>query len=359
MLVAGAPAAGVTAVAERLRDRVPDCRVVEADELSLGETPLLVVWVVSATAPLTAAEAARTAARTARTDAVVAVVNKIDDHRAWRQVLAVNRTRFPDATWVAAAAAPRLGAANVDDVVAALAAHRADPTLVRRNAVRARQAERAQRAQQLGELRQLRVEVLSAARQRCVAVRAELLAEVSAMHHARDVERAVRDRCREVRADVDAQLDDGVAALTALRVPRTSPGESPPMLPPPSGRRLESQLMIVLGVGFGVGAALVVARLAAALTAGLGWASALGAGAGVALTVWVVRARRLLGYRTRWERWTGDAVAALRIELEDAVTRRLIAVEAAHRTGADDGFRGYRSVGGPPGPIETSSESFL
>ena len=48
----------------------------------------------------------------------------------------------------------------------------------------------------------------------------------------------------------------------------------------------------------------------------------------MALTAWVVRARGLLHDRARWERWTADVLAALRIELEEAVASRVLSVSA-------------------------------
>ncbi len=318
VLVAGASRAGVTSVADRLRERMPDRRFVELPELVHGQLPIAVVWVVSATAPMTPDECARAGPRAG---AVVAVVNKIDDHRCWRQVLVLNAARLPTATWVAAAAAPRLGAPRIDDVATALAQQLADPSLAPRATARAREAERAAHARRRHQLHQLRFELMSAARHRCLAARAELLAEVSTMRSSRQVEDTVRTRCQQIRADLEAQLEEQVA------VPADAPVAPPQSLTTPltAGRRLETQLMVVLGAGFGVGVALVVARVTAALTTGPGWAWAAGGVAGLALTAWVVRVRGLLADRARWERWTSDVVAAVRIELEDVVAGRILA----------------------------------
>ncbi|MHA0285006.1 hypothetical protein ACXYX3_01010 [Mycobacterium sp. C3-094] len=349
VLVAGAARAGVSSVVERLRERMPDHRFVEVHQLPSGHAPVAVVWVVSATAPMTPAESGLAATVAAACDAVIAVVNKIDDHRAWRQVLAANAARLPAFTWVTAAAAPRLGPPCVGDLTAALAAQLADPTLVRRSAARARETERAAHTRRRYQLQQLRIELTSTVRQRCIAARAELVAEVSTMRRRGQVEDRVHARCAQVRADVETQFMRGVGETTL------TPGVPgcPPMLLPAAGRRLETQLMAVLGVGFGVGVALVVARLTATFAVGPGWASAAGGVAGIALSAWVVRARRLLHDRAHWERWAGDVVAALRIELEDAVAGRLLALDAAQSAPAwagGDGFRGYRSVAGRPGP---------
>lgn len=364
VLVAGAPRSGVRSVAARLRERMSGLRIVETHELAPGEVPIAVVWVVSATAPMTPDECDRAAAIVARTDAVIAVVNKIDDHRRWQQVLAANRTRWPAVTWVAAAAAPRLGPPRTDQLVAALGRQLADPTLARRAIARAREAERAAHARGRRQLHQVRLELTSSVRQRCLGLRTELLAQVSTMSSRRQVEDMVRIRCEDLRADVSALFEARIARLTLPPVAAAPPPQNLPV-PLTAGRGLETQLMVVLGAGFGVGAGLVVARLTAALT-GPGWASALGATAGVVLTVWVVRVRGLLADRARWERWTADVVAALRIELEDAVAGRILAamsaVEGAHGTpvaAGHDGFRGYRSVAGGTRPNKSSSESFL
>ncbi|WP_162938428.1 hypothetical protein [Mycobacterium kyogaense] len=322
VLVAGAARAGVTSVAYRLRERVPDCRVVEAHELTPGQVPVVLVWVVSATAPMTAAECVQAGAVAARAGAIIAVVNKIDDHRRWWHVLAANEARWPSPTWVAAAAAPRLGVPRIDDVAAALAHQLSDPLSVRRAAARAREAERAAYARRRVQLQQLRLELTSMVRRRCFAARAELVAQVATMRNRAQVEDLVRGRCQQIRADIEEELDAQVAARAPLPVLPDSP---PP--PFPSGRRLETQLMVVLGLGFGVGAALVVARLIATLTTGPGWASAAGGVVGVALTAWVVRARGLLHDRARWERWTADVLAALRIELEEAVASRMLTAD--------------------------------
>lgn len=357
VLVAGATRAGVTSVADRLRERLPERRFIEAHQLRPGQAPVAVVWVVSATAPMPPSQCARFDAVTAHTVAVVAVVNKVDDHRGWRQVLAANRARVPAATWVAAAAAPRVGKPCIDDVASALARQLADPTLARRNAAR---AERAAHAQSRYRLHQVRLELIAGARRRCAAARAELLSEVATMRGRPEVEERVRRRCREIRDEVCAAVEARVAELTALPVPPAPRPACASALPP--ARRLETQLMIVLGAGFGFGVALVVTRLAASLTSSPGWALGAGGVAGVAVTVWVVRVRGLLHDRAVWERWVGDVVSALRTDIEEMVSSRLLAVEAAQSTvlrGSVDGFRGYRSVAGRPGPTVASSESFL
>ena len=129
VLVAGPWLAGTSSVVAALRDRLPECSVLEADELAAGEAPVAVVFVVSATAPLTESDCALLDVVAADTDAVIGVVSKIDVHRTWREVLDADRAllteraaRYGDVVWVGAAAAPDLGPPVVDDLVATLTA---------------------------------------------------------------------------------------------------------------------------------------------------------------------------------------------------------------------------------------------
>lgn len=367
VLVTGTARAGVTSVLARLQQRMPAYRFVEASGLAVGEAPLVVVFVVSADAPMTRSDGTLAAAVTARTGAVIGVVNKVDDHRAWRRVLAADQDRLAAAAprlggvpWVTAAADPRLGEPSVDDLVAVLTRELADPDLAPRAAARARQADldaglaeleaeradvlRAHRSTRTGhaqwrhQLQRIRLELTHSARQRCAAVRADLLAEVAAM--TRRTRPAVADRVRQhcagTLAVVDDEIDARVAELT------TSPVPSPPEraiiapAPPRHARRLETQLMVVLGVGFGFGVAVVMARVAARLAGVLAVGGTVAAVlAGLAVTVWVVRARALLHDRALMERWVADAVAMLRTEVEDRVSARLLAVETARAVAVD------------------------
>jgi hypothetical protein len=146
----------------------------------------------------------------------------------------------------------------------------------------------------------------------------------------------VRQHCAGTLAEVDDEIDARVAELT------TSPVPSPPEraiiapAPPRHARRLETQLMVVLGVGFGFGVAVVMARVAARLAGVLAVGGTLApVRAGLAVTVWVVRARALLHDRALMERWVADAVAMLRTEVEDRVSARLLAVETARAVAVD------------------------
>ncbi|MCV7130033.1 hypothetical protein [Mycolicibacterium vanbaalenii] len=116
VLVAGPPRAGVSGVVAELRRRMPSHRFVEAGETGAPQRPAVVVFVVSAVAPITRSDCVLADRVAASTDAVVAVLAKIDDHRDWTAVLEANREclaghagRFGRVPWVGAAAAPRLG----------------------------------------------------------------------------------------------------------------------------------------------------------------------------------------------------------------------------------------------------------
>ncbi|RZT24389.1 hypothetical protein EV589_0099 [Mycobacterium sp. BK558] len=360
VLVTGTARAGVTSVLARLQQRIPAHRFVEASGLAVGETPQVVVFVVSADAPMARSDGALAAAVTARTGAVIGVVNKVDDHRAWRRVLAADRDRLAGIPWVTAAADPRLGEPSVDDLVAVLTRELTDPDLARRAAARSRRADldaglaeleaeradvlRAHRSTRTGHaqwrhrLQRVRLELTHSARQRCAAVRADLLAEVAAMTRRTRpaVEDRVRQHCADTLAEVDDEIDARVAELTA------SPVQAPPEraivapAPPRHARRLETQLMVVLGVGFGFGVAVVMARVAARLAGVPAVGGTVAAVlAGLAVTVWVVRARALLHARALMERWVADAVAMLRTEVEERVSARLLAVETARAVAVD------------------------
>ncbi|MCH9767781.1 MAG: hypothetical protein K0U70_08280, partial [Actinomycetia bacterium] len=140
----GPRSAGVTSMVEALRRRTPGRFFAEAQGLAPGDSPAAAVFVVSAVAPVTESDCALAELATTQTDVVVAVVSKVDDHRDWRGVLAVNRerlaeyaARFQHVRWVGAAAAPRVGAPLLDDLVQLLESQLDDPQVVRRNSLRA------------------------------------------------------------------------------------------------------------------------------------------------------------------------------------------------------------------------------
>lgn len=367
VLVTGPASAGVSSVASRLRARMPGCTVVDAADGSA--VPDAVVFVVSAVAPITESDCALAVRAAAQTDDVIAVLAKIDDHRDWRGVLAADRellgrhcARLQQVPWVGVAAAPRLGQPAVDELVALLEIRLADPDLGRRNRLRQKEfhdervrekvgALRSRREELAGELRlarsqnaiavrnrvqQARVMASQCVRTRCAAARTELgeQAATASRREIVDFQGRVRQRCDELAAEVDdevtvhlrrAAADLGLPAPPIATVRVVSVAD-----PPATSRRLETQLMTVLGAGFGLGVALVVVRL----LAGLGprptvAALAAGAIAGLGITAWVVGVRRLLHERAVLDRWVHETIAAVRTGLEERVALRVLAAEAA------------------------------
>jgi hypothetical protein len=384
VLVTGPWLAGSTSVARLLRRRRPDVEFVEADDLRPGDAPVAVVFVTSAAAPLTESDCAVLDSAAAYTDVVVAVVSRIDAHANWREVLAQDRrilaahgARYTDVPWVGAAAAPDLGAPRVDELLGALDSALADPTLPRRNRLRAwesrleatirrhhdavdgpgRQARvaalqderaealrgvrvsRSERAVALrSQMQQARVQLSYFARNRCASVRTELqedAAEVTRRGlpaHLGDVER----RLAEVVAEVDDGIVEhlgGVAAELGMPADRVAatPLSVPPVGPPPlRRRRLEARLATVVGAGFGLGVALSLSRLFADLAPAWTVAGAVaGALAGLAVAAWMVGTRTLLHDRAVLDRWISDRTAALRAALEESVATRVLATEMA------------------------------
>lgn len=319
--VTGAPLAGVSAVTRVLQARLPGYRVVEIAGLQAlppGERPAVVVFAVSAAAPMTASQAEPLDAAGPAVP-IVAAVTKIDVHRGWRAVLAANRdalTRrapeYADAVWVGVAADPDIGPEQTGELV---------------EAVRA-----AARRSRRPRLRQARVALAGEIRVRCAALRVELQGVTAALPAGRSEAFAdhVRYRAASVRADLDRVADGwlGVAAAP----PSTAPPEQYPPLP----RRpaLENRLAALLGAGFGLGVTLAAGRLLADLAPRWVPAGILGScAAGVALGWWVVRARRLLAERAALDRWVAEVTAALRTALQERVSERLLAAEALAAAG--------------------------
>ena len=383
VLVTGPPLAGVTSLVAELRRRMPGRSFAEASEVDPGTAPAAVVFVVSAIAPVTESDCALADLATAQTDVVVAVVSKVDDHRDWRGVLAADRERLGEYTarlryvpWVSAAAAPLLGEPVVDNLVELLGRQLDDPRLTRRNSLRAwefrvlaemsrlhseaaggyRQAQvdalrgRREELSRQGRLsrsdsaialrhriQQARVALMYSARNRCASARTELLELVAATSRRAfgDVEQCVRRRCRDIAAEVDEEIGTH-AREVAAQLGVTEPPRPPPMRmvaitdPPVRSRRLETQLMTVLGAGFGLGVAVVVTRLIAGLSpeptvAGM----AAGAVAGLAISVWVVRIRALLHDRAVLDRWVSAVLTAVGSAAEERIATRVLAAEAA------------------------------
>ncbi|BBX24467.1 hypothetical protein MTER_38780 [Mycolicibacter terrae] len=387
IMVTGPWLAGVSAVASALADRLPQWRVVEATDLMPGEVPSAVVFVVSAAAALTDSDCALLDAAAAHTDVVIGVVSKIDVHRQWREMqeaaretLADYAPRYRDVAWVGAAAAPERGDPRVDGLVAELAELLGDGAVERRNRLRswefqlrtdadridrdARAEGRRARVALLQEQRdevvrqrritksertialrsriaQARVQLAHFARKRCASVRGELAEDAAGMTRRRlpEFEAYVRDRLQEVVAEVDQGVAEHLADVAqelglsgdTAAAPSTPPApQSEPGAPALASRRLETQLMTLLGAGFGMGVALTLSRLFAHLAPGLTVAGAvLCVAVGVAVTVWVVHIRGLLRDRAVLDRWVGDAAAALRSALQEQVALRVVAAESA------------------------------
>ncbi len=383
VLVAGPWLAGISSVAAVLREQLPDVEILEADDMAQGEAPLAVVFVVSASAPLTKSDCAVLDHAAAHTDAVIGVVSKIDLHRSWRQVLEENRTilrvhaaRYHAVPWVGVAAAPDLGEPRCTDLVTQLKSRLAENDLVRRNRLRAwqfrlsstigqfdnavdsagRQARmeslRHSRADALRERRmvksertialrsqvqQARVQLSYFARNRCHSVRTELQEDAADMTPRRlpEFERYVSQRINgvidEVGAGVTEHLAD-VARELGLPPPGSAGTVRPPRpdmdRPPLRSRRLETRLMTVLGAGFGLGIALALSRLFADLAPGLTIAGAIVCAViGVAVTIWMVRTRGVLHDRAVLDRWVSDVTAALRTTVDEQVAGRVLAAE--------------------------------
>ncbi|MGB0970087.1 MAG: hypothetical protein ACPGVG_03870 [Mycobacterium sp.] len=384
VLVAGPPSAGVTSLIEQLRRRIPGHSFLEARDVDASVVPAAVVFVVSAVAPVTASDCALADRVAARSDVVVAAVSKVDDHRDWRGVLALNRERlaacaerFRQVPWVAAAAAPRLGEPRVDDLVDLVKRALRAPESARRNSLRSSEfrlcaeisrvdaeAASAGRRSQVAALRerreglmgqrllagaeasialrsriqQARVRLMFSVRSRCAIGRTELLDMVAGGTRWRpftDVEECVRRRCRGILADVDDQITAHVKAVAAdLRVaePPRPPSDEMVRFADPRARsgRLDTQLMAVLGTGFGLGVTLLVSRLFAGLAPEATVAGLVAGGVvGLAITVWVVRSRGLLQYRAVLERWVNEVIGTVRDRAEERVASRMLVAETA------------------------------
>ncbi|WP_199254996.1 hypothetical protein [Mycolicibacterium mengxianglii] len=384
VLVTGPWLAGSTSLAAALRTRMPDVVFAEPDELAQDDVPVVVVFVVSAAAPVALSDCALLDAAAARTDAVVGVVTKIDVHKRWREVLEADSSalrqhsaRYRQMPWVGVAAAPQLGEPQLDGLVAELRDQLADPDLVRRNRLRhweyqllktrsshddaaddrevAAQRLRRRRAELLRESRldrgqrtialrskiqQARVQLSYFGRSRCASVLSELHDDAAAMTRRRlpAFGPYVARRVDEVVGEVDEGVTEHLADVAhELKLPPVPPGPVAvgPVVgqPPLRSRRLEMRLVLLLGAGFGLGVALTLIRLLADLAPGF----AVGGVAvcvlvGLAVTVWVVGTRGLLQDRAVLDRWVGEVMANTRAAVDQLVATRVVAAEAALTT---------------------------
>jgi len=339
VLVVGPPLSGVSTVVDVLGRQLTGCEVTER----ASARPDVVVFVVSAAAPMADCDAALLIHAVADTDAVVAAVTKIDVHRTWRTVLETNRaalatTPLRSAPWCGVAADPQFGPAAIDPLVDALRAILGDSRRRERNRARAaahaaarRQSHAAQRAALRAEVRHARLDLGAQARVRAVSLRAELQ-RYAAAGSRRDL--AVVDDLVRSRVSKTADEFGGLVASRfnelgrrqGISVPDLGRGSSvwaglpPPHRPPRDGST------VVLAGAFGLGAALSLGRLLNGLLA-LPVTGALAGSVvvGTALTAWVVHARRLAAARLAADRWTTEVCAGLRSALED----RVLAAESA------------------------------
>ncbi|WP_235571475.1 hypothetical protein [Mycobacterium sp. Root265] len=383
VLVIGPWLAGVTSLAAALRERMPEREFVEAEERAPDIAPVAVVFAVSAVAPLAESDCGVLEGAVRHTDLVVGALTKIDVHRDWRAVLSADAgavgariPRLGGMPWVGVAAAPANGRPHLDGLVAVLREALSDDTLVRRNRLRtwethlsdligaaseaAADAEaaalhrrredilrdaRLSRSERTIALRsriqQARVQLGYFARNRCASVRTELSEDAATWgglpwvgrRRADDFQTHVAGRAAVVVAEVDSGVTEqfrDIAAELGLAAP-----PAPPAAPVPKvggaglpSRRLEMQLMMVLGAGFGLGVALAASRLFSGLAPGLTAVGAVAGGLlGLLLTVWVVGIRGLLHDRAQLDRWVGRVAAALREDTEALVATRVLAAE--------------------------------
>jgi len=382
ILVTGPWLAGTSSVLAALRERMPQHTFVESEDLLAGEAPKAVVFVVSAAAPITESDCALLDLTAQYTDLVVGAVSKIDAHRNWHDVREVDAKtcgarsqRYERMPWAGVAAAPDHGEPRVDELVTALTELLDNPDMLRRNRLRAWEArleavigryeadasgaDRKTRLETLRErraeinrtrrltktersvalrsqLQQARVQLGYFARNRCNSVRTELQEDVAALGRRRigEFETYVRERCDtivdEVHEGVTVHLGD-VASELGLDAPATPERPSVPDIasPPLKTRTLETRLMAVLAVGFGLGVALAVSRLLAGAAPRLAVTGlAVGALVGLLLAVWVVSIRGLLHDRAVLDRWVNDATATVRSAVEELVATRVLQAEA-------------------------------
>jgi hypothetical protein len=356
--VIGPHRAGVSSLAAALSERMTD--VVVMEEAEDGEVVDAVVFAVSAAAPMTESDCLLLDGVVGSViGPVVAAVTKVDAHRRWRDVLAADRAvlsaRGPDhrdVVWVGVAAAPDLGAPNIDDLIASLRRGFADVDLLSRRRVcrlrdrrnqmiRDHRRERTTNAVAVrGGVQQARVTLTHWVRGRCARMVAELRAEAATLSRseAARFETRVRGVVTAVAVEVDERVDRELqvladrAAISLTVAPPAGPGVdvADPML---TSRRVENQLMVVLGAGFGLGVALASGRLLTSVAEGLELVGpVVGALVGLAVTVWVVGVRGLLHTRAALDRWLIEVGAAARSSGEARIAARLLATEVALAT---------------------------
>ncbi len=233
VLVTGPWLSGASGVIAALRDRLPEHQFVETGDVSAGDAPAAVVFVVSAVAPIAESDCALVDLAAQHTDLVIGVVSKIDVHRNWRDVLAEDESRlaayserYRDVPWVGVAAAPDLGEPNVGDLVDLLRSRLADVDVKRRNRLRAwesrlqtlisrydNEGSGTDRAARVTALRGRRETVL---RERRVSKSEATIALRSQLQQARvQLGYFARNRCASVRTE----LQEDASSMTRRRLP--------------------------------------------------------------------------------------------------------------------------------------------
>ncbi|MGH3724868.1 MAG: hypothetical protein ACRDUS_12200 [Mycobacterium sp.] len=378
VMVTGSWLAGASTLASELKARMSGVRVVEPEDLRHGQAPGVVVFVCSGTAPLTPSDCGLIGLAAANTDALIAVVSKIDVHQSWREVMDRNReilaqhdSRFGGISWLGVSA--RGAAPGLDELVRAVHKARQEPARGERNrlrswvtrlqgmlnvapevgegaradelrnqrqaAVRRTRTSKSERALALrNRIAQSRMTLLYFARKRVGSVGGELREDIAELKR-RDVPgfgERVRRRAAEVVAEVEQGTEEHLAEVSSevtehWAPPRPSVNRpAPPKTGDPSvrSRRLETRMMALFGVFFGLGAALTVSRLVAYARPGLALVGLIvGLAAGACIAVWLVAVRGLLHDRTVLDRWLGDTMGELRGYLEQWVAARVLEVE--------------------------------
>jgi hypothetical protein len=225
--------------------------------------------------------------------------------------------------------------------------------------LRQRRLAKSERTIALGsQIQQARVQLSYFARNRCASVRSELQEDAAGLTRRKlpEFEAYARGRIEEVVAEVDegitAHLADVAKVLNLLETnletnletsleknletntvdPPAPAGLSPVEVPGPplKLRRLETRLTMLVGAGFGLGAAVLLSRLLTDLAPGLALAGVVVCvGIGLAVTVWVAGTRGLLRDRAVLDRWAGEATASLRSAVEQQVVARVLAAESS------------------------------
>ncbi|MUM19100.1 hypothetical protein FZI91_07315 [Mycobacterium sp. CBMA271] len=378
VMVTGSWLAGASTLAAELSARMSGVRIVEPDDLRHGQAPGAVVFVCSGTAPLTPSDCGLIQLAAANTDALIAVVSKIDVHQSWREVMDRNReilaghdSRFAGITWLGVST--RGTAPGLDELVNAVREARRIPALGERNRLRAwatrlqgmlhmpPEAGEGARADELRNQRQAavrrtrssksertlalrnriaqgRMTLLYFARKRVASVGGELREDIVELKR-RDVPGfgdRVRRRVAEVVVEVEQGTEEHLAEVSSDVTQHwvaARPSANRPVAPEVSdpsvrSRRLETRMMALFGVFFGLGAALTVSRLVAYARPSLALIGlVVGLVAGACIAVWLVAVRGLLHDRTVLDRWLGDTMGELRGYLEQWVAARVLELE--------------------------------